>query len=99
MNMNPTPTFEEALAELEQILRALEDGATTLEESLTRYERGVALLKTCYGKLQVAEHKISLLAGLDTDGKPRLEPFDHAASDVGDGKRRQVKSKAKDGMY
>ena len=51
----PAPRFEQAVQELDRILRDLEDGTTTLEESLTRYERGVALLRICYGQLQTAE--------------------------------------------
>jgi exodeoxyribonuclease VII small subunit len=96
--MNECPSFEAAVAELEQILRALEDGSTSLEEGLARYERGVALLKLCYGQLQAAEQRISILAGLDGDGKPVLEPFDHAASDGADeAKRRPPRRGVKDG--
>jgi exodeoxyribonuclease VII small subunit len=40
-------SFEQALVELERILRNLEDGTTSLEESLAQYERGVGLLKGC----------------------------------------------------
>ena len=45
--IEPTPpllTFEQALAELDRIVRELEDGKTGLEDSLARYEQGVALL-------------------------------------------------------
>ena len=101
--MTEGPSFEQALAELEQILRDLEDGTTTLEESLARYERGVGLLKTCYAQLQAAEQKISLLTGLDADGKPVLQPFDHAASDgpASEAKRRPVRRAPRDnsGLY
>jgi exodeoxyribonuclease VII small subunit len=88
--MTENPSFENALAELETILRALEDGGTTLEESLARYERGVSLLKHCYARLQDAEQRITVLAGLDAEGKPILKPFDHTASDLAanDGKPR-----------
>lgn len=100
--MSESPPFEEALAELEQIVRDLEDGTTTLEESLARYERGVGLLKGCYAHLQAAEQKIALLAGLDGDGKPVLQPFDHAASDSvsSDGSRRwRTKPRDNSGLY
>ena len=79
--MNDNPTFETALAEVEQILRALEDGTTTLEESLARYERGVGLLNICYGHLRTAETRITQLAGVDSEGKPLTKPFEHTASD------------------
>ena len=72
--------FEQALAELERILRDLEDGTTSLEDSLARYERGVALLRQCYGQLRDAEQKVRLLAGLTDDGDPDLRPFEHTAS-------------------
>ena len=79
--MSDSQSFETALAELEQIVRALEDGTTTLEVGLAQYERGVGLLKACYGQLQAAEKRINLLAGLDPAGKPVLQPFDHTPTD------------------
>ena len=99
--MSEIPTFESALADLEQILRALEDGKTTLEEGLAQYERGVALLKVCYGHLRGAENRITQLSGLDADGKPLLKPFEHTASDaVSDDKSRKVpRSKPGSGQY
>ncbi|HJZ94690.1 MAG TPA: exodeoxyribonuclease VII small subunit [Gemmataceae bacterium] len=98
--MTDTPTFEAALAELEQILRCLEDGTIALEESLARYERGVALLKHCYAQLQSAEQRISLLAGLDAEGKPALQTFEHASSadaSPSDSSRRAARAKPRDG--
>lgn len=95
--------FEAAVAELEKILRALEDGSTSLEDGLAHYERGVALLKCCYAQLQAVEERISILVGLDGDGKPVLEPFDHVASDgAGDSNnRRPPRPRMKDssGLY
>src|SRR5205085_11018967 len=78
---DPEPVrFEQALAELERILRDLEDGTTSLEDSLARYERGVALLRQCYGQLKDAEQRVRLLAGLTADGEADLRPFEHTAS-------------------
>ena len=74
------PRFEQALAELDKILRDLEDGTTTLEDALARYERGVGLLKQCYGQLRDAEQRIRQLSGLTDDGKPDLRPFEHTAA-------------------
>jgi exodeoxyribonuclease VII small subunit len=73
-------TFEQALAELDRIVRELEDGGVGLEESLARYEQGVGLLKRCYAHLRQAEQRIQLLAGLDSEGRPILKPFDHTAT-------------------
>jgi len=78
---DPTPLpFEEALRELDVNLRDLEDGTTSLEVSLARYERGVALLRGCYGQLKVAEQRVRLLAGNNADGEPEFQPFNHASS-------------------
>lgn len=72
--------FEEALAELERIVRDLESGEIELEESLSRYERGVALMRRCYAQLQKAEKRILKLTGQTEDGEAILKPFDHAAT-------------------
>ena len=73
-------SFEQAVKELEQVLRALEDGDTGLEESLAHYEKGVALLKQCYAQLQQAEQRILALTGETSDGQPVTQRFDHAAT-------------------
>jgi exodeoxyribonuclease VII small subunit len=80
--MNPTDdlSFEAALVDLEAIVRVLEDGETGLEQSLVQYERGVGLLKHCYGQLRQAEQRILLLTGEDGDGQPLTRPFEHSAS-------------------
>jgi exodeoxyribonuclease VII small subunit len=72
-------TFEEALAELERIVRELEDGKIGLEESLARYEQGVGLLRRCYARLRQAEQRIVELTGIDGDGKAVTRPFEHVA--------------------
>jgi exodeoxyribonuclease VII small subunit len=80
---NPTGdnlTFEESLAQLERIVRDLEEGQLGLDESLARYERGVGLLKHCYTKLNQAEQRILLLTGSNDDGKPITRPFRHSAT-------------------
>jgi exodeoxyribonuclease VII small subunit len=73
-------TFEQALGELEKIVRELEDGKTGLEESLARYEKGVGLLRRCYGQLRQVEQRIVELMGQDADGQPLTRPFAHAAT-------------------
>jgi exodeoxyribonuclease VII small subunit len=69
------PTFEQALAQLEEIVHELEEGQIGLNEALARYEQGVKLLRQCYELLQRAERKIELLSGLDAEGNPVTEPF------------------------
>jgi len=73
-------TFEQTLAELDRIVRDLEDGKLGLEEALGRYETGVGLLRSCYARLQQVEQRILQLAGTDADGKPVTRQFEHNAT-------------------
>ena len=54
-------TFETAIARLEEIVRALEGGNAPLDESLSLFEEGVALVKLCNSRLDAAEQKVKLL--------------------------------------
>lgn len=65
--------FEDALAELEQLVERMEQGDITLEESLKSFERGVTLTRTCQKALQEAEQKVQIL--LEKNGQQTLEPF------------------------
>jgi exodeoxyribonuclease VII small subunit len=58
-----TLSFGEALGELETIVAQLESGQLELEDSLARYERGVALLGVLQGKLSNAQQKVTVLIG------------------------------------
>ena len=73
-------SFEDALAELERVVRDLEDGQLGLDEALSQYEQGVALIKQCHGQLGQAEQRILLLTGAESDGQPILQPFEHQAT-------------------
>ena len=53
--------FESALAELDTIVKALEEGDLSLERSLELYERGVQLSRFCHSKLEGAERRIEIL--------------------------------------
>jgi len=62
----PTPeelSFENALAELDQVVAALEGGQVELEDSIERYQRGVELLRALQGKLAEAQQKVTMLIG------------------------------------
>src|SRR5262245_29058395 len=74
-NSNESPTFEFSLAELEAIVRDLEDGKLGLAEALARYEEGIKHLKHCYALLAQAEQKIELLTRVAEDGSPVTRPF------------------------
>ena len=70
------PTFEQALVEIEAIVRDLEEGRIGLEASLARYEQGVRLLRRCYEMLAQAERRIELVRGVDAEGNPVTTPLE-----------------------
>ncbi|NQY41051.1 MAG: exodeoxyribonuclease VII small subunit [Henriciella sp.] len=66
-------SFEEALAELETIVRHLEQGDVELEKSIAIYERGAELKKHCEARLKSAELKVEQIVQ-GSDGTPKTEP-------------------------
>jgi len=69
------------LADIETIVRGLEGGELSLDESLQQYESAVGKMRQCYRLLEVAERRVSVLAGFDAEGNPVTEPLE----DAGDG--------------
>jgi len=65
-------TFEASLKELEKIVRRLEDGDASLEDSLKLFEDGVRLSRECQERLNQAERRIEVLLK-DENGNPNLE--------------------------
>lgn len=61
----PQPTYEEAREELIEVVRTLEAGGTTLEESLALWERGEALAKACQEWLDGARRRLDEAMGPD----------------------------------
>jgi exodeoxyribonuclease VII small subunit len=53
--------FESAIAELESVVKSLEEGDLPLEKSLQLFERGVQLSRFCHARLEEAEKRIELL--------------------------------------
>jgi exodeoxyribonuclease VII small subunit len=53
--------FEAAIAELESIVKKLEEGELPLEQSLGLYERGMKLSRFCHSRLEEAERRIEVL--------------------------------------
>ena len=53
--------FEAAIAELEGIVKKLEEGDLPLEHSMQLYERGVQLSRFCHARLEAAERRIEIL--------------------------------------
>jgi exodeoxyribonuclease VII small subunit len=68
--------FETAMKELEEIVKKLEAGALSLEDSIVAYERGEHLKARCDALLAAAEARIEKIS-LGPDGKPKgVEPLD-----------------------
>jgi exodeoxyribonuclease VII small subunit len=65
--------FEDALRELEDIVKRLESGDLPLEESLKTFEEGISLSRYCFRKLEEAEKRVSIL--MKDEGGIKREPF------------------------
>ncbi len=66
-------SFEDALAELEQIVKRLEAGSGKLNEAITSYERGALLKRHCEAKLREAQARVDRIV-IGADGTPSTEP-------------------------
>jgi exodeoxyribonuclease VII small subunit len=66
-------TFEQALAELEQIVSRLESGQAPLEDSIRMYERGAALKAHCETRLEAARLRVEKIV-MGAGGQPAVEP-------------------------
>ncbi len=66
-------SFEDALAELEQIVRRLEGGQVKLDEAIRSYERGAQLKRHCENKLNEAQQRVDRIV-LDSGGAVSAEP-------------------------
>ncbi|WP_374379752.1 exodeoxyribonuclease VII small subunit [Dongia sp.] len=68
-------SFEEALAELQELVKRLERGDNKLDDAISAYERGAALKQHCEMKLKEAQLKVEKIV-LGADGKPQAVPAD-----------------------
>ena len=76
-------TFEEALAQLEEIAKQIEQGSIGLEDSIARYEEGMELVRYCRDILAQAELKIQKLQAREngTAGLTDMKPLDAAQNE------------------
>ena len=70
-----TPRFEEALAELETLVRRLEQGELPLEESLAAFERGIGLVRQLSQRLADVEQRVEVLLKSEA-GRLTVRPLD-----------------------
>jgi len=68
-------SFEEAFAQLEAAVAALQDGQMPLERALHYYEEGMKLAQHCSNLLEKAELRVQQLR-MNDEGKPVVEPFE-----------------------
>lgn len=68
-------SFEDALEQLEDIVRELEDGSGELDSSIKAYERGAHLKRHCEEKLNQARQRVEKVV-IGNDGKAGLEEID-----------------------
>lgn len=66
--------FEDALERLQGLVRELESGDCTLEDSIKKFEEGMALARACQDRLTQAEQKIEILLKADKSGVT-TQPF------------------------
>jgi exodeoxyribonuclease VII small subunit len=76
----PKLDFEAAMRDLEELVDRLEQGDLPLEESLSAFERGVMLTRSCQTALKEAEQKVEIL--LKKAGEPAIEDFDADEADA-----------------
>ena len=74
--MKKTLTFEEAMLSLEDIVKKLEGGGLSLDESLSSFEDAVKLVRFCNEKLEAAEQKVKILVE-GADGTVSDTPFEN----------------------
>ena len=72
-------SFEEALSQLESIVRQLEEGKIPLEEAVRAYEKGAHLRQHCEEKLAQARLRIEKIS-TDPTGEVTLTPFEEAGA-------------------
>jgi len=66
-------TFEKALERLDEIVKKMEEGDMTLDDSLKAFEEGINLSRFCAKKLDDAERKVEML--IKSDGEPEVKAF------------------------
>ena len=83
--MEPTiKDFESAIAELDTIVKRMEEGDLTLEKSMELYERGLQLSKFCHSTLEAAERRIEILS---EKGELKAAPASFGSDDEGERRR------------
>jgi exodeoxyribonuclease VII small subunit len=73
------PNFEAALAELEKLVKRMESGEQSLEQTLKDFERGMELTRLCQKGLKEAEQRVDKL--VKKNNEITTEPFEDSSTD------------------
>ncbi|TDF99246.1 exodeoxyribonuclease VII small subunit [Paenibacillus piri] len=79
-----TPSFEQAMDKLEQIVAQLESGDVPLEQAIELFQEGMRLSQLCGQKLEQVERKIEIL--MEQEGGLVKKPFNPATDEKGEAK-------------
>jgi len=79
--MAEVKNFEESLEQLQKIVRQIESGSLSLEDSLKNFEEGVRHIRTCQQYLTTAEKRVEVLTQITPDGQVQLKPFRDASEE------------------
>ncbi len=85
-------SFESGMERLEKIVKDLESGELTLEQSISSFEQGIAIYKECRKYLEAARQRIEVIMGQDAAGRPVIEPYEEDVDDDdddGEGRERK----------
>jgi exodeoxyribonuclease VII small subunit len=77
------PAFEDALAQLEEMVEEMESDQIPLEELIRKYEQGTRLFRLCEKRLDEAQGRIEIIRK-NRNGETVLEPFGEATTDSAD---------------
>lgn len=86
--MSEEATFEDAIKKLGGIVKRLEEGDLTLEQSLQAFEQGVALARAAQARLDAAEARVDELLGVDEQGRASTRPIPSSETRDSDPSRR-----------
>lgn len=75
-NSDSPASFETAFSQLQELVKRLEGGSLSLEESLKSFEEGVRLTRFCQESLSSAEQKVEQLMKIGADGKVQTKSFE-----------------------
>lgn len=73
-------SFEEAMQEVERLVRVMENNALSLDETLAAFEKGVRLARFCQEYLEAAEQRIEQVIA-SASGEPQLRSFQEEAGE------------------